>query len=65
MASTRLRPMIFRVAASGGTAIPNSVKLSASAAWMLPPLSTKVPSLLPLIRRVRAVGGIVEHVYDY
>jgi hypothetical protein len=28
-------------------------------------LSVKVADLLPLIREVRATGGIVEHVYDY
>lgn len=33
--------------------------------WHRVGLSTKVPSLLSLIRRVRAAGGIVEHVYDY
>jgi hypothetical protein len=28
-------------------------------------LSVKVPRLLPLLRSVRAGGGMVEHVYDY
>jgi hypothetical protein len=33
--------------------------------WHREGVSVKVPQLLPLMRRIGAAGGIVEHVYDY
>jgi hypothetical protein len=33
--------------------------------WQRIGLSTKVPTLLPLLRSIRQSGGEIEHVYDY
>jgi hypothetical protein len=42
-----------------------SMPLGERPSWRRVGLSVKVADLLPLIREVRATGGIVEHVYDY
>lgn len=50
--------------------LPGSTQMMAMAlpdrpGWQRVGLSTKVPTLLPLLRSIRRSGGQVEHVYDY
>jgi hypothetical protein len=42
-----------------------TIPIEEPAGWRRMGVSTKVPQLLDLIRRTRASGGRVEHVYDY